>query len=129
MESPDGAAPDAGFTLIEAIVSFVILATVLGSATLSLSYSARLQRKTDAKRTALVCAQTVLAEKFDKRQGQPASESGSSGGTCRWQIQRQIAQSSYTESGRNLMHFRLEILNAQGRAAEILETYYVEDLQ
>lgn len=129
MESRDGAAPDAGFTLIEAIVSFIILAMVLGSVTLSLSYSARLQRKADAKLTALVCAQTVLAEKFDKRKDQPASESGIRDETCRWQIERKIAQSSYTESGRNLMRFRIKILNAQGRVAEMLETYYLEDLK
>jgi len=124
----DVQAPDAGFTLIEVIVSFVILATVLGSATLSLSYSARLGREADVRRLAVQCAERVIAEKFSRRPDLPVSENGSDG-DCRWHITRRIAKAAYTESGRRLIVFGLEILNNEGRRAEAFETYYVEAMR
>lgn len=121
----DAPAPDAGFTLIEVIVSFVILATVLGSATLSLSYSARLGRQADVRRLAAQCAERVIAEKFSSQPDLPEAENGSDG-DCRWRITRRMAKAAYTESGRNLIVFNLEILNDDGRRADAFETYYVE---
>src|SRR6218665_2411268 len=127
MQNPD-AASDAGFTLIEVIISFIILTTVLGSATLSLSYTARLQRQGEMKRGAMICAQRVLAEHLDRRRGLPASETGTDSDNCRWRIARRAMKLSHTESGRSLMAFRLEILSLQGRAVETFDTYYAEDL-
>ena len=125
MRHADGQAPDAGFTLIEVIVSFVILATVLGSATLSLSYSARLGREADVRRLAVQCAERVIAEKFSRQPDLPVSDNGSDE-DCRWRITRRMAKAAYTESGRNLIVFSLEILNNDGRRADAFETYYVE---
>ena len=124
----DAQAPDAGFTLIEVIVSFVILATVLGSATLSLSYSARLGREADMKRLAVQCAERVIAEKFSRRPDLPESENGGDD-DCRWHITRRMAKAAYTESGRNLIVFNIEILNDDGRRADAFETYYVEAMR
>lgn len=128
MAPADRPAADAGFTLIEVIVSFVILALVMGSATLSLSYSARLHRNGEAKRLAMVCAQRVLAERFDRRAGLPSSETGADGADCRWRITRGIVRPAFTASGRTLMSLRLEILDQEGRPREAFETYYVEAL-
>jgi type II secretory pathway pseudopilin PulG len=127
MQNLDITPQDAGFTLIEVIVSFVILTTVLGSVTLSLSYSARLNRQGDAKRSALTCAERFLAEKFDRRPGQPATESGIDGEGCHWRAVKKIAKAAYTESGRNLMALRLEILDPRGAPIDAFDTFYVED--
>lgn len=127
MQSPDMAPPDAGFTLIEVIVSFVILATVLGSVTLSLSYSARLNRQAEAKRNAALCAERFFAERFDRRLGRPGTESGAEGEDCRWRAARKIANAAYTDSGRALMALRLEIIDRQGMPVDAFDTYYVED--
>ena len=67
---------ESGFTLIEVIVSFLILATVLGSTTLSISYSASLYRKADQIRVADQLAENVIAERFDTRPQQPENEMG-----------------------------------------------------
>ena len=129
MPHPDTTTSDAGFTLIEVIVSFVILATVLGSMTLSLSYSARMHRDAETKRRATTCAESVLAGKLGKQRDLPDTESGAEGRDCRWRMTRRIARTGYTESGRNLIALRLEILDRDGRRVESFDTYYVEDLR
>lgn len=124
----DAHATEAGFTLIEVIVSFVILVTVLGSVTLSLSYSARLGREAEAKRLAVECAERVIAEKFFRLPDLPKAETGGDE-DCRWRIIRKLAKANYTESGRNLMAFKLEILHDSGRPADLFKSYYVEDIR
>lgn len=124
----DAHAPTAGFTLIEVIVSFVLLAAVLGSATLSLSYSAKLGREGEAKRLAVQCAERVIAEKFTRLPGLPDTEAGDNG-DCKWRIDRKMLKAAYTESGRNLVAFRLEILDGGGRPIDKFESYYVEAVQ
>jgi len=124
----DAQAPDAGFTLIEVIVSFVILATVLGSATLSLSYSARLGREADVRRLAVQCAERVIAEKVSRQPDLPEAENGSDD-DCRWRITRRTSKAGYTESGRSLMTLRLEILGDSGKPVDVFQTYYVEAMR
>lgn len=124
----DTHAIDAGFTLVEVIVSFVILATVLGGVTLSVSNSARLGREAAAKRLAVQCAERVIAEKFDRRPDLPQVETGGDE-NCRWRIARKLAKAAYTESSRNLIAFRLEILDDRGRPADVFETYYIEAMR
>jgi type II secretory pathway pseudopilin PulG len=128
MRPSDGPGQEAGFTLIEVIISFVILATVLGSVALSWSYSAGLQRKSEARQRAMNCSERVVAEKFDRKPGLPPSESGIENDDCRWRISRLVARTAYTESGRNLMSFRLDVMDRQGQKVEDFQTYYVEDL-
>lgn len=125
MQADDVQVSEAGFTLLEVIVSFVILAMVLGSATLSLSYSVRLGREADEKRLVAACAERILAEKFDRRPGMPATEAGADNG-CPWRIVRKPSKAAYTESGRSLIEFRLEILTDGGRPLEEFETFYLE---
>ena len=115
----------AGFTLVEVIVSFVILAMVLGSATLSVAYSARLDRQAEEKRLAVECAERVIAERFSRLPGAPLSETGADQ-DCRWRITRKAIKPKYTESGRGLVAFRLEVLGETGRTIETFDTYYVE---
>ena len=128
MRNPDMAPPNAGFTLIEVIVSFVILATILGSVTLSLSYSTKLNHQAEAKRGAVLCAERFFAERFDRRPGKPGTESGAEGEDCRWRVGRTIKNAAYTDSGRPLMALHLEIMDRQGAPIDVFDTYYVEDL-
>lgn len=128
MRVPEQSAPNAGFTLIEVIISFIILAMVLGSVTVSLSYSARLHRASEAKQLAVGCAEFVIAEKFRKVPSLPSTESGGHGSACRWRIVRRVAKAAFTESARNLVAFRLEILGPQEQLIDAFETYYIESL-
>lgn len=128
MRSHEQAAADAGFTLIEVIVSFIILAMVLGSVTLSLSYAARLHRMSDAKQSAITCAERVVAERLSRSPNLPQRESSADDEDCHWRIARRIARAAYTESARNLISFRLEILDSRGNPVDVFETYYVEAL-
>lgn len=119
-------ASNSGFTLIEVIISFIILATVLGSVTASLSYSAKLHRASEAKMVAEACAERIIAEKFGRKAGLPATESGAVSETCRWHISRRVVKSEFTESQRSLVSFRLEVLGPQDQIQDAFDSYYVE---
>lgn len=128
MRAREPSAWNAGFTLVEVIVSFTILALVLGSVTVSLSYAARLHRASEAKQSAMSCAERLIAEKLDEAPGLPATEGGADEGGCRWRITRRIARTAFAESARSLVAFRLEILDDQQHPIDAFETFYVERL-
>ena len=126
MRRPDATEdPAAGFTLIEVIVSFLILAMVLGSATLSISYSARLYRKADEISAAGQLAQGLIAEKFDRRPGQPEREAGTEG-ALRWTITRKILAGAFTANGGRLIGFDLALTDRSGRVLDRYSSLYVE---
>jgi general secretion pathway protein I len=114
-----------GFTLIEVIVAFLVLATVLGSATMSISYSSKLYRRADEIRMAGELAERLIAEKFDHRPGQSDSEAGVDG-VLRWTIARHPLTNEFTVSGGRLVTFELTILDHRGQVLDKYNTIYVE---
>jgi type II secretory pathway pseudopilin PulG len=117
--------PIAGFTLIEVIVAFVVLALVLGSVTLSISYSGRLYHRADQVTLAGDLAERVIAERFNKVPQQLEHESGSDG-SLRWTVERRVLADDFTGKGGRLMEFDLELLDTGGRVVDHYETLYVE---
>lgn len=118
-------APESGFTLIEVIVAFVILSAVLASVTVSISYSSKLYRRADEARTAGELAARLIAEKFDRRPGLSASETGSDG-SLRWKLTRHPLAQEFTAAGGRLVAFELTILDRRGQTLEQYNTLYVE---
>jgi general secretion pathway protein I len=114
-----------GFTLIEVIVAFLVLATVLGSATVSISYSSKLYSRADEIRMAGELAERLIAEKFDHRSGQGDSEAGTNG-VLHWRIARHLLASDFTAAGGRLIGFDLTILDRRGQVLDQCDTIYVE---
>jgi type II secretory pathway pseudopilin PulG len=125
MQDREPSGSTAGFTVVEVIVSFVILATVLGSVAISLASSARLHRASEAKKQAQACAERILAEQFATKAGLPSVESGAES-SCRWRLSRRVVKLASIAAPRNLVSFRLEILDPTERVIEAFESYYVE---
>ena len=113
-----------GFTLLETIVAFVILSMVLGAATLSVSYSARLYHRADQIRAANQLAEQLIAERFERGPNQPRQEAGREGDLA-WAIRRQEAARS-AMNGTRLMAFDLRISDRSGRILAQHQSYYIE---
>lgn len=124
MPNPD-AESQAGFTLLETIVAFVILSIVLGAATLSISYSARLYQRADRIRAANQLAERLVAERFDTGLDQQGGEDGREG-ELGWHIRRREAAKSQT-AGAKLMAFELMVLDRSGQALAHYQSFYMAD--
>ena len=114
-----------GFTLIEVIIAFLMLAMVLASTALSVSYSSRLYRRADEARAARDLAEQLVAEKLVRTPQQPEQESGASG-EIRWTIARKIVASHFGPDGGNLVGFDLDLRDRDGRLIDRYSSVYVE---
>jgi type II secretion system protein I len=124
MASREEAGPSAGFTLIEVLVAFGILALVVGSAMVSISYSSRLFGRADEVRRAEVLAESLIAEKFTRAPGQAEHESGTTAG-LRWTVTRAV-RSEDPAGGTRVIDFNLELATQKGRMIDRYSTVYVE---
>jgi hypothetical protein len=70
----------------------------------------------------------VIAERFSRLPDLVKVETGGNE-DCRWRIVRKLAKAAYTESGRNLIAFRLEILGDAGKPVGVFDSYYVEAMR
>jgi type II secretory pathway pseudopilin PulG len=116
----------AGFTLIEVIISFLILSLVLAGTTLSVSYSARLYRKADETRLAAELAERLIAERFDTRPGQAEHEAQSDGSGLRWSIDRKVLTHEVTANGGRMIGFDFTIFDGNGNVLDRYRSFYVE---
>lgn len=114
-----------GFTLIEVIIAFLMLAMVLASTALSVSYSSRLYRRADEARAARGLAEQLVAEKLVRTPQQPEQESGTSD-EIRWTIARKILSSHFGAGGGNLVSFDLDLRDRSGRLIDRYSSVYVE---
>ena len=117
-----------GFALVEALVSFVILSLVLGSAMLATSYGSRLHRRSMELVLVERLAENLIAEKFLKQPGLPAQESGVTTEGIRWRITRISVPAVGGANKGNFVHFTLTFSDTQGRQIDEFKSMYVEHL-